>query len=147
MPAANNTFLRHFTPANQQQDKQRRNRKLESALIKEYSIRDDIPLFKLIISDIIDKNKADYPVLSVSDIIKQQQAVPILLFSDRLRIISDMTVDLSDSHHYICMIDNHCGPQPMTDMLSADMSGLKYNLTYDCKTTDRHVCVYERRGV
>ena len=120
--------------------------KLESALINEYSTHYDVPLLELIISGIIDKNKADYPVLSVSDIIVQHPSFQLTSFSDRLRIISDMTVDLSDSHHYICMIDNHSGPQPMADMLELGMKSCNYDLIHEWKTTGSNVCVYEKRA-
>ena len=117
---------------------------LRSALIKEYSTHDDTPSLELNIADIINKIKADHPTLSVAGIIGQSQTSSLTSFDDRLRIISDMSVDISDSHHYVCMIDNHSGPQATTDMIDADMKAKKYNLVYDCKTPGRHVCVYEK---
>ena len=58
--------------------------------------------------------------------------------------MSDMTVDISVSHHYVCMIDNHSGPQATTGMIDADMKARNYDLVYDCKTPGRHVCVCMR---
>ena len=119
--------------------------KLERILIKEYSTRDNTPSLKLSIHDIIEKNKADFPTLSVSDLIKRSVSI-LTSLDDRLRIISDTAVDLWYSHHFVCMIDVHNGPQPMDGVINQDLQAYKYKLIHDCKMTGRHVCVYEKCG-
>ena len=120
--------------------------RLESSLIKEYSTHDGISFLELNIAAILDENKADYPTLSVSDIISLSPAVPLTSFNDRLRIMSDIKVDISVSHHFVCVAAYHNHQQPTADILELNMQAHSYDLVYCYTTPDSHACVYERRG-